>query len=184
LMFLVQKRFKYISLEAGIGWQTRDYDSRTLDDGDELIYKAGVTWENPPPPDGRRNLGKVFVRARNHAHLGFESGYSTLGDAYRIDRFTLSLDHVIRDRIILRARGIYEMDDYNASTREDDYYDVNGVVGYLWKENLELNLTVGREENDSNFNNEDYVNNYVLLAVDFNFEIGSRGGFSKESRYY
>ncbi|MCP4694484.1 MAG: hypothetical protein GY859_41025, partial [Desulfobacterales bacterium] len=121
LMFLVQKRFKYISLEAGIGWQTRDYDSQTLDDGDELIYKAGVTWENPPPPDGRRNLGKVFIRARNHAHLGFESGYSTLGEAYRIDRFILSLDHVIRDRIILRARGIYEMDDYNASTREDDY---------------------------------------------------------------
>ncbi len=113
-----------------------------------------------------------------------ESGYSTIGQAYGVDRFVLSVDHVIRERIILRARGIYEMDDYNTLPREDDYYDVNGVVGWLWKENLELNLTVGREENDSNINSNDYTNNYVLLAVDFNFEIGSRGGFSKESRYY
>lgn len=184
LMAIVQKRFKYVSLEAGIGWQARDYDSQTLDDGDEMLYKAGATWENPPPPDGRRSLGKRFVRARNHAHLGYERGYSTIGDAYSVDRFILSLDRVVRNRLILRARGIYEMNEYNALTREDDYYDVTGVIGWLWKENLELNLTVGREENDSNSLGYDYTNNYAMFAVDYNYEIGSRGGFTKEARYY
>ncbi|MBW1816232.1 MAG: hypothetical protein JRJ60_03635 [Deltaproteobacteria bacterium] len=190
-----QKRYKYFAFDAGIGWQTRDYPNDTaVQTNDDFTFKLGITGQSPPPSERRRHLGRVFLRPMDHFYLGWIRMPSTYGEYYTADRFTLSVGNLFYDRINVQLRGWYQISDYNeftgitagggTETRYDETFDASARVGYLFTDVLALNLTGGRQERDSNLSGYGYINNYAILSLDFNYDIGAIGGFVREAMYY
>jgi hypothetical protein len=190
-----QKRYKYFAFDAGIGWQTRDYSNAPGDESrDDFTYKLGITGQSPPPSERRRHLGHLFLRPLDHFYLGWIRMPSTYGEYYVADRFTLSLGTLFFDRINTQLRGWYQLSDYEdffgtteggqTEARYDKTLDLSARVGYLFSDVLALNLTGGRQDRDSNLPGFSYVNNYAILSLDFNYDVGARGGFVREALYY
>jgi len=190
---IFQKRYKYFAFDAGVGYQTRDYDNPALDDGDGVIAKLSVLAQNPPPPEGRRYLGSQFVRARSHAYLGIERALSNYSDLIA-NRVTGDFGHVFWGKIQARIKGYYQISEYeeqrgltpagNLETRDDDFYHIAGSVGYLISNSMDITFTAGVEERDSNLAGRDYENEFMMLMFNFNYDFKSRGGFTEESLYY
>ena len=191
---IYEKRHRHFAFDVGGGYQWRDYDQSSIEDDGTVTLLASVLWQNPPPPEGRRYLGRQFIRAKTHAYLGAERNYNNYGDTYTADRFVLSLGHVFREKIDCRVRGWYQINDYEnyigpdsggrPTHRKDKTYDAYASVGYLITKRMEISLRVGRDERDSNIRGLSYVDNYCMLRYDFNFDILSRGMFSEEGAYY
>ncbi len=99
-------------------------------------------------------------------------------------RFTLSTGHVFQEKILTGVKGYYQISDYIETEREDDTYDISASIGYLIKKEMTLSFIAGREERDSNWAGYDYKNRYFMLKFDFNFDIGSRAGYTEEASYY
>jgi len=190
---IFQKRYKHFAFDAGLGYQTRDYDNPALDDGDGVIAKLSVLYQNPPPPEGRRYLGSEFVRAKTHAFLGIEralSNYSNL----TADRLTWDFGHVFWGKIQARIKGYYQLSDYDDlrgltrdgrwEVRDDDTFRAVGSLGYLISDRMDVTFSAGLEERDSNIAGGDYENEFMMLMFNFNFDFKSRGGFTEESLYY
>ena len=194
IMATGQKRFKYFALDAGIGFNWQDYEDGDLEDQSTVTYKFGITGQDPPPAERRRHLGKVFIRPINHFYLGYVRNANTYGSYYTADRFILSLGGLFWDRIDTQARGWYQIGDYKSYTssnpeerdkkRKDKTYDISLRMAYVFTESLSLSLTGGRTERDSNLEGYSYVNDYVILSADFNYDLGARGGFTREALFY
>jgi hypothetical protein len=188
IKLLLQKRYKYFSFEAGIGYHNRDFNDRDAEDVDDVNYRLAITWQNPPIPETTRFLGDYFIRARNHIHFAFEQNFNNLGyfyDYYTCDRYTMSVGHVFYEKILARLKGYYQISDYRSpGIREDDRYDVSASIGYLISERMTLSFEAGKEQRDSNIDSYDYVDKYVMVKFDFNYDIGSRGEYSEEGLYY
>jgi hypothetical protein len=63
--------------------------------------------------------------------------------------------------------------DYINSQREDDIRKVAGDVGYLFKEWLELVMSLSYEERDSNTTSRDYDRLIALIELQFDYDIGN-----------
>jgi len=188
IKLLLQKRYKYFSFEARIGYHNRDFNDSDAKDVDDVNYRLAITWQNPPIPETTRSLGDYFIRARNHIHFAFEQNFNNLGffyDYYTCDCYTMSVGHVFYKKISARLKGYYQISDYRSpSIREDDRYDVSASIGYLISERLILSFEAGKEERDSNTDSYDYVDKYVMVKFNFNYDIGSRGEYGEEGLYY
>ena len=189
-----QKRYKHFAFDAGLGFHTRDYDNPEIEDGDIIAYKVSVLYQNPPPPEGRRYLGDRFVRARTHGYLGFERNFNNYGTDYIGHRLTWDFGHVFVDKIQARIKGYYQMSDYetamgltpagNLEVRDDDTIYAAASVGYLITDEMDLTLTAGLEERDSNIAGGSFDNEFMMLTYNWNFEFQSRGGYTEEGIYY
>jgi len=191
-MLLYQKRYKYFAFDAGAGYQDRDYDDPTQDDGGDVTLKFSVLAQNPPPPEGRRHLGGQFVRARTHAYLGIERNFSNYAN-YVANRLTMDLGHVFAGKLQARIRGYYQISDYEdqvitrdgtLGARDDDTHYIAASLGYLIKKSMDITFTAGLEGRDSNVPGGDYDNEFMMLTFNFNYDFKSRGGFTEESLYY
>lgn len=188
IKLLLQKRYKYFSFEAGIGYHNRDFNDSDAEDVDDVNYRLAITWQNPPSPETTRFLGDYFIRARNHIHFAFEQNFNSLGyfyDYYTCDRYTMSIGHVFYEKILAGLKGYYQIFAYRSpNIREGDRYDVSASIGYLISERMTLFFEAGKEERDSNIDSNDYVDKYVMVKFDFNYDIGSGGEYSEEGLYY
>ncbi len=193
-----EKRYKYFSFDGGVGYHNRDFKEIYYHGHEDLFnFKFSVTGQNPPPPNQMKLRGKRLLREKSHIYLAAERNFNNLGyyyDLYEAYRFTGSIGHVFMDKIEAIIRGYYQTNKYinytgatpagNTELREDDVYDISGKIGYLIKENMSISLTAGQENRESNLAGYDYKNNYIMLSFDFNYDIGSRGAYSKEASYY
>jgi len=184
-----QKRFKYYTFDAGTGYHIRSFEDSKFDDADTVSFKVSFSGQNPPPPEIKRPPGMHFIRSRSHFYVAAERNFSNYDSYYAADRFTMSLGHVFFRKILARIKGYYQMSDYEQfgglnANREDNIYNVSGSLGYLFAKNLSLSFTAGREVRNSNFSDYDYKNNFFMLTLDFNWDIGSRGGHTEEALYY
>ncbi|MCF8062820.1 MAG: hypothetical protein K9M82_09910 [Deltaproteobacteria bacterium] len=189
-----QKRYKYFAFDAGVGYHNRDYDNPAIEDGDIIAYKVSVLFQNPPPPEGRRYLGDRFVRARTHGYLAFERNFNNYGTDYIAHRLTWDAGHVFWGKIQARLKGYYQMSDYetsrgftpagNLEIRDDDTLYTAASLGYLITDDMDLTLTGGIEERDSNIAGGSYDNEFMMLTFNWNFDFQSRGGYTEEGIYY
>jgi len=58
------------------------------------------------------------------------------------------------------------------SNRDDDIYAISADVGYRIKEWLELHLSVGYEQRDSNFSFEEYDKTLALIELRYDYDLG------------
>ena len=97
-------------------------------------------------------------------------------------------------KISALLRGYYQISDYetyegitkdgNYARRNDSSYDIFGRIGYLITSKMSISLTAGHAYRDSNLRGLGYDNNYIYFRFDFNYDVGSRGGFGEEAVYY
>lgn len=188
LTLTYQQRYKYWAFEGGIGYHNREFDEEAEQEQDDNFnFKLAITGQNPPPAEQTRYLGDMYLRSRSHIHFGYEHGFNNLGyffDYYESDRFTLSAGHIFFERIATRLKGYYQIADYRNTERKDDIYNVSGELGYLFTRKIKLSVTGGLENRDSNEEDFDYENEYVMLQFKYDFDIGSRGEYSGEYIYY
>ena len=187
IKLLLQKRYKYFAFNGGIGYHNRSFEDPDLGDQDTIAYILSVTGQNPPPPEQTRRLGQQYLRAKSHIYFAAERNFNNLGyyyDMFTADRFTMSTGHVFQEKILAGVKGYYQISDYIETDRKDDTYDISASIGYLIKKEMTLSFIAGREERDSNWAGYDYKNRYFMLKFDFNFDIGSRAGYTEEASYY
>ncbi len=194
IKLIYQKRYKYLAFDAGMGYHTRDYDNPEVDGSDIMAYKVSVLVQNPPPPEGRRHLGGEFVRSRTHGYLAFERNFNNYGEDYTAYRLTADAGHVFAGKIQARIKGYYQMSEYlsqqglthagTVETREDDTLYLAGSIAYLISRRMDLALTVGLKDRDSNIQGGSFSNEFVMLMLNFNFDLESRGGYTEEGIYY
>ena len=189
-----QKRYKYFSFAGAAGYSNRSFQDSTFENEGAFVYKASVTAENPPPPDVKRPIGTAPERAKSHIYAAAERNQNSLGDSFMASRFTLSAGHVWRGKILAVVRGYYQIADYdhlsgvttdgNIAVRDDDFYNISGRIGYLITKAIEISITVGKENRNSNLAGFDYDDKFAYLRFSFGFDMRSRGGFSEEAVYY
>jgi hypothetical protein len=194
LKLIFEKRYKYYAFEAGAGYQLRNFDAPVSEDRGTFAYKVSVAGQNPPLPETRRYLGREYLKSKSHFYLSAERNFNNLGNLYTAYRFTLGAGHVFMEKILTRISGYYQMSDYDFFTgltasggvalREDKRYKISASVGYLIKRQLALVFTVGYENRDSNLVGYNFDNTFSMLRLDFNYDVGSRGGLLEEGAYY
>jgi hypothetical protein len=127
-------------------------------------------------------------------HLAFEKDFNTYDFTLVGNRLNLDMGHVFRDKIQARLRGFYQNSDYRffqgrtdsgrIEERDDDTYWIGASLGYLISDRMDLTLTVGRHERDSNLTGFSFDNEFVILTFNFNYDFRSRGSFTEEYLYY
>jgi hypothetical protein len=194
LWVMGQKRFKYFSFDGAFGYSDRSFQDSAEQSEGAFVYKASITAETPPPPDIKRPLGQAPERSKSHIYGAAERNYNSLGDSFIADRFTLSAGHVWLGKILTVVRGFYQIADYEYASgltpggdiaiRDDDFYNVSGRIGYLITKAMEISITFGKENRNSNLAGFDYDDKFAYLRFSFGFDMKSRGGFSEEAVYY
>ncbi len=162
LSLIARKEWRLIALEAGFGYHNRDFDESGLKDNDTFIYRLTL--------DGTSTSGRTrysVAGQQNYNYLGFHSN-----DYYKAYRFSGKLDYDATVRISTGIEGSYQNDDYINSNRDDDIYAISADVGYRIKEWLELHLSVGYEQRDSNFSFEEYDKTLALIELRYDYDLG------------
>jgi hypothetical protein len=163
LWFKYRKEWRLVALEAGVGYHKRSYDESGLSDSTTTIYNLIL--------DGASRSGKSrysLSGQQNYNYLGFHSN-----DYYKAYRFTGKYDYDWTVRITSGLEASYQNNDYINSQREDDIRKVAGDVGYLFKEWLELVMSLSYEERDSNTTSRDYDRLIALIELQFDYDIGN-----------
>jgi hypothetical protein len=191
---IFQKRYKYFAFDAGAGYHFRSFEGSRFSDQDTPIFKLSVTGMNPPPREGKRYLGKAYLRPKSHILLSVERNLNNYEPYFTAHRFTVDSGHTFLEKIHVRLKGYYQKSDYETEMgftkggdfkrREDDTYNISGSIGYLFTERIALSLTGGIEDRDSNLADLSYEDKFFILKLDFNYDLRSRGGYTEESLYY
>jgi hypothetical protein len=170
-------RGKFLELEAGAGYQTRDFDAADRSSEDGLTYRMAFTGRTADTPMGPRSF----------LTLGFGQNFTNSGlrnDFSETLQFEASAGHVFRDRLLFEIAGAYLNADYPQQTviladgesldREDDRYRFNASVAYQVQRWLDFVLTGGYEKRDSNLPGFDFDSSYVQLTLNTSYDLGRR----------
>jgi len=172
---VAKKQFRSFAFEAGGGYQDRDFDDATLKSFDSGTYRVTISWrDNPENP-------------RSTILLTSELAYNDTGsgDSYfKAHTVMLQAGHLFLEKIKVDVNGSYQNSDYERSTgltpsgatelRDDDTYKISGNICYLITEWMTFSIESGYEERNSNQAGTDYTNKYLMVSLDFGYELGSR----------
>lgn len=170
-------RGKFIEFEAGAGYQNREFDAGNRDSEDGYNYRLAFTGRTADTPMG----------PRSYLTAGFGQNFSDSGlrdDFFEAIQFELLAGHVFQDRLRLEIGGTYLNADYPQQTglsdngesvgREDDRYLVNASMAYQIRRWLDLALSGGYENRDSNLAGFDFDSAYVQLMLNTSYDLGRR----------
>ena len=173
LRLILRKQFKHISVEAGGGYQDREFDDSDQDDISTPAWMGAITGQWPPAPD----------RASSRFALKFEQNFNDngLGSGYYVARrVTLVLGHIFLEKIETSIEGWYQNSDYedergltssgSIQNRDDDTYRILGRVGYRFLDWMTAYVAAGYQDRDSNHDGLSYDNTFVRARIDCKFE--------------
>lgn len=190
----VQKRFRRIALDAGVGYNERDYRVVEIEDEELVTWRLALTTQVPELTGRPGYLGNVYLRPVDHVHFSVDRSFNNIGDLFTSTRFTGSVGSMWGGKLQSRIKGWYQISDYenqagltaagDQSIRELKTWDISASLGYHVLKNLVLSATGGYREQDSNLEDDDYTNTYGLIECSFNFDSWKRGGFTNEALYY
>jgi polysaccharide biosynthesis protein VpsM len=172
------RRGRYLELEAGAGYQHRDFDADGRSNEDLFNYRVALTGRTADTPLGYPRSFLTAAFSRNFNDSGLRD------DFFEATELRLTAGRVFRDRLLLELGGFYLNADYPQQVenladgrrirREDDRYGVEGSLSYGFREWLHLKLSGGYEERDSNMPGFDFDNTFVQLGLNFDHDLGSR----------
>ena len=173
LRLILRKQFKHISVEAGGGYQDREFDDSDQDDISTPAWMGAISGQWPPAPD----------RASSRFALRFEQNFNDngLGSGYYVARrVTLVLGHIFQEKIETSIEGWYQNSDYednygltssgSIQNRDDDTYRILGRVGYRFLDWMTAYVAAGYQDRDSNHDGKSYDNTFVRARIDCKYE--------------
>jgi hypothetical protein len=165
----LRTQFRYFSLEAGGGYQNRQFDDSELDDISTQVYRGAVIAQYPAvPASPSSNLSLVYEQ--NFNDLGPENRY------YVARRLTFKAGHIFLKKIETSLEGWYQNSDYKegiitasgeTENRNDDTYRIFGKIGYRFFDWMQLSIGGGIEDRDSNVDGLSYDNTFFRAKLDF-----------------
>lgn len=175
---ILRKQYKYFALEAGAGYQEREFDDPTLQDLDAFTYRVGLVGQNPPVTEGP---------PRSRLALGAEQNINNAGsgDSYYIaTRYILDAGYTYMQKVPLGIRISYQEFDYERTYGltpagvlalwDEDLLTIEGSIGYIVTDWLVFTLTGGNEERDSNIAGRNYENKYIMAGLEFSYDVGKQ----------
>ncbi len=174
-----QYPFPNIIFDAGIGYQIRTFDDKSMEDLDAISLSFAVISDELLEFFGK----KADVKAELIRNLNATDG----GDGYFTgDRFSLDIGYNIFKGIISNFKGVWRHSKYEEGLfdgREDDYYLISAILGYQWvifnKWAIDLELKGGYEWRESNwvqgqpphYHGYDFDNTYFALMLSTDLEM-------------
>lgn len=137
-----------------VGYITRDYDDASLESADAVSAGADLTWNATTLTTVKGGINREV----SETTLANASG--RLSTAFRS-----SVDHELLRNLILSGRFGLSRDEYEGTSREDDYIRA-GIGGkYMLNRNFHLTLQYDYINRTSSAANADYDRNLVFLRL-------------------
>ena len=171
IMVNVSHQFNYLTLAAGVGYHTRDFDNESAVSGgdqDAFAWQISLFGQNPQ---------EEVKHPKSSVYLSLGSNLNDIGTGeayYTSTRFDAVATYLFLERLNGTLTGWYQHSDYKTSNREDDRLFFSGALDYLINDYFTVGLEAGYEDRDSNVAGKDFDNSYVMLNVKFDYDLGSK----------
>lgn len=140
--------------EVFIGYIDRNYDDSSLKDIDDFTGGAALTWL----PSGLTTVTFAVERDIAETIVGDTSGIlETQG--------SVEVDHELLRNLLLNARVVARDEDFEGTSRNDDYLGIGLGAKYMMNRNLYLNMGYTYLDRDSNADGEDFTDNRVMVGI-------------------
>lgn len=96
---------------------------------------------------------------------GVEEGFGAVPSPRDRTTFQVGVDHELLRNVVLSALAEYQMDDYQNTSQEEDFYLLQAGATYNLNRNFYLRGTYSYSTRDSNLPGEDYDRNLFLLRL-------------------
>jgi hypothetical protein len=161
LSLVARKEFRIVNMEAGVGYQKREFDEPALEDVEVVPYRFSL--------HGRSTSGKsrfTLSAAQNFNFLDeSDEGY------YEANRYSLGLEYDLTGKITVGARGYYQNSDYEDSIRDDDIYNILADINYQIRDRIAFYFSAAYEDRDSNIASAEYDNTEIIGQLRFSHDI-------------
>lgn len=137
-----------------VGYLNRDYDDATLQSVDTIVGGVDLTWN----VTRLTTVSAGFERIIDETTLATASG--NLRTSYKI-----SADHELLRSLILSARLGVSKDEFEGTSREDDYLGVGFGARYILNRNFSFAFDYDYSERDANIAGSDYEINKIMLRL-------------------
>ncbi len=169
VMAEVNHQFNYLTLGVGAGYHGRSFeDDASMDDINAFAWKVSLSGQNPPDTDGIPKHSVYLAASNNFNDSGSGETY------YQATRLEARGSYLLLDKINLQLTAWYQMADYEFSDREDDWWYLSAKADYWILDYLAIGLEGGQENRDSNEVGRDFDNQFIMLSLTFDYNLGSK----------
>lgn len=175
VMLNLNKQFNRFVFSVGAGYHMRDFDNASnapaVEGGDieQFVWKTSVFAQNPPDATSKPKSSMYLSIGNNLNDSGAGNSY------YAATRFDARFTYLLFERLNLTLEGWFQNSDYETSAREDDRWYVAAAADYyLFDDMLSIGVQGGAEERDSSQTGRDFENEFVMVNVKFNYDMGSK----------
>ncbi len=169
IMVNVKHQLNYFTVGAGVGYQTRDFDTAVPSgDIENAVWELSLRGQNPPDAAATPKSSVSLALSNKLNDLGAGDAY------YKVTRLDAKFTYLVMEKINLILAGWYQNSDYETSTREDDRWLLSLGADYLVNDFFTVGLVGGKEERDSNTAGFDFDNDYVMLNLKFHPIVGAK----------
>lgn len=137
-----------------VGYIDRDFDSAALKSVETFTGGIDLTWNATTLTTVKGGI------SRNISETTLATASGNLQTTGRV-----SVDHELLRNLILSARASVSLDEFEGSSREDEYFRAGIGAKYFLNRYLSLILDVNHETRDSNAVNSDQETNKVILKI-------------------
>jgi len=163
-----ENQFRYFTVQGGAGYHHRSFSDSEEDDLDIFPWNINITGQDPDT-----------TRKTTRSYLSLDVGQRVNDDGSGNQYFTASYIRFEGAYKFLRkfealVSADFQNSDYENSSRDEDTYRFSGGIGYQVLDYLTLGIEGGVENRDSNISGNDYDDTFVLLTLNFDYDLGSR----------
>jgi hypothetical protein len=140
--------------EVFIGYLARNYDENDYKDFSGLAYGLKLDY-----------AVTQLTSITGNIERGVEEGFGVRPSPRDRTTFKIGVDHELLRNLVLSALAEYQMDDYQNTNQQDDFYLVQAGATYNINRNFYLRGTYSYSTRDSNLPLNDYDRNLFLLRL-------------------
>ena len=140
--------------EIFIGYLSRSYDEEAFSNFTGLAYGLKLDY-----------AVTQLTSISGNIERGVEEGFGVTPNPRDRTTFQIGVDHELLRNVVLSALAQYQMDDYQNTNQQDDFYLLQAGATYNINRNFYLRGTYSYSTRDSNLPGEDYDRNLFLLRV-------------------
>jgi hypothetical protein len=140
--------------EVFVGYLSRSYDESQFKNFTGLAYGLQLDYAVTQLTSISGNITR-----------GVEEGFGAVPSPRDRTTFQVGVDHELLRNVVLSALAEYQMDDYQNTSQEEDYYLLQAGATYNINRNFYLRGTYSYSTRDSNLPGEDYDRNLFLLRL-------------------